>query len=165
MELGLSLGDSNSRPFAIDQFNEKPRDHHQASSSSQVLGSGFNTTLSIGPIQRDHQQQEKAKPKKDNIINSSNNNSDRGEVHHEATDEYPSLSSKSNNPVLHQLDLLPRLSFPWLPPSENGKNQLFNIFTFKSKRVLIFKHGTCHNTHPTILLSLYIYFLITSFIY
>nr|AAZ23784.2 type II homeodomain-leucine zipper protein [Medicago sativa] len=99
MELGLSLGDS-SKPL-IGLMEKHP---HQA---SKELGLGFNTTLSIGPIisttQRDQlqqQQQEEEKTQRD-----INNNSNRTE---------------NPNPVLHQLDLLPQLSFPWNPPSQNG---------------------------------------------
>ncbi|KAJ1434425.1 Leucine zipper, homeobox-associated [Sesbania bispinosa] len=111
MELGLSLGDS-SRPLVVG-FMEEP---HEASASSKELGLGFNTTLSISSIitrQRDPQEEEK--PKKDNNHGT--------EDQHEATNEYlnpPSSSNKANNnPVPHQLDLLPQLSFPWLP-TENG---------------------------------------------
>ncbi|KAL2330898.1 hypothetical protein Fmac_018479 [Flemingia macrophylla] len=114
MELGLSLGDS-SRPLL--GFIEKSRE------ASNQLGLGFNTTLSIGPIiprQKDYENQEveddekeetKLKPKKNkNNINSL------------TTEDPNDFSSKPNNqnPVLHQLDLLPQLSFPWHPPSENG---------------------------------------------
>ncbi|XP_027342319.1 homeobox-leucine zipper protein HOX11-like [Abrus precatorius] len=100
MELGLSLGDT-SRPLL--GFVEKPRE------ASNQLGLSFNTTLSIGPIitrQKDQEEEEEAKPKK-------NTNT------HIAEDPCD-LSSKSNTPVLHQLDLLPQLSFPWQAPSENG---------------------------------------------
>lgn len=99
MELGLSLGDS-SKPL-IGLMEKHP---HQA---SKELGLGFNTTLSIGPIisttQRDQlQQQQQQEEKTQRDIN---NNSNRTE---------------NPNPVLHQLDLLPQLSFPWNPPSQNG---------------------------------------------
>ncbi|CAJ1958364.1 unnamed protein product [Sphenostylis stenocarpa] len=107
MELGLSLGDS-SRPLL--GFMEKPRE------ASNQLGSGFNTTLSIGPAitrpkdQQDEQEefQEETKPK-----NNSNN------INTHATED-PFKPNNNNNPVLHQLDLLPQLSLPWHPPSENG---------------------------------------------
>ncbi|XP_020223883.1 homeobox-leucine zipper protein HOX11 [Cajanus cajan] len=112
MELGLSLGDS-SRPLL--GFMEKPRE------ASNQLGLGFNTTLSIGPIitrQKDHEDQEleeeeeeETKPKKH-----------KNNINNLTTEDPNDLSSKpnNNNPVLHQLDLLPQLSFPWHPPSENG---------------------------------------------
>lgn len=65
--------------------------------ASNELGLNFNTTLSIGPIttiQIDQQQQtqQDEKTKRDN----------------------------NNNPLLHQLDLLPKLSFPWPSPSEQA---------------------------------------------
>lgn len=100
MELGLSLGDSS-----------KPLIGHQ---TSKELGLGFNTTLSICPIinttPRDqlHQQQEEEKTQRDININI-NNNSNRTE---------------NPNHVLHQLDLLPQLSFPWNNPSQNGNDPL-----------------------------------------
>lgn len=67
--------------------------------ASNEPGLNFNTTLSIGPIttiQIDQQQQtqQDEKTKRDKI----NNN--------------------NNNPLLHQLDLLPKLSFPWPSPSD-----------------------------------------------
>lgn len=120
MELGLSLGDS-SRPLI--GFIEKPN----TETSNQQLGFGFNTTLSIGPIittQRDEQQQEEEELETKPNNNSSHKTEDHDHHNHEATNEYPSLSPKDNNLVLHQLDLLPRLSFPWHPP-ENGIDPLF----------------------------------------
>jgi len=109
MELGLTLGDS-SKPL-IGLMEKHP---HQ---TSKELGLGFNTTLSIGPIinttQRDQQQQQQEKTQRD-----INNNSNRTE---------------NPNPVLHQLDLLPQLSFPWNPPSQNGNNPL-------PKKLPIFYH-------------------------
>ncbi|KAK7243503.1 hypothetical protein RIF29_38302 [Crotalaria pallida] len=123
MELGLSLGDS-SRPFV--GFIEK------RSEASNQLGLGFNTTLSIGPIittQKDqHQQQHQEEELDTKPENNNNNSSNRKEDqhHHGATNDYPSLSSMDNNPLIHQqLDLLPRLSFPWLHPSDKGKDSFF----------------------------------------
>ncbi|KAG5000253.1 hypothetical protein JHK87_021325 [Glycine soja] len=104
MELGLSLGDS-SRPLL--GFMEKPRE-----ATSNQLGLGFNTTLSIGPIitrQKDHQQDEDEETKPKN-----NNNTHRTE------DPNDLCSKPNNNTVLHQLDFLPQLALPWHPPSENG---------------------------------------------
>ncbi|CAL0326294.1 unnamed protein product [Lupinus luteus] len=99
MELGLSLGDS-SRTFL--GFIQKP------SQVSNQHGLGFNTTLSIGPIittQRDQQQEEH-----EQFETKPNNNNSSAQ----------SVSPKNNN-VMHQLDLLPRLSLPWLPPSQNAE--------------------------------------------
>ncbi|KAE9584922.1 hypothetical protein Lal_00024407 [Lupinus albus] len=101
MELGLSLGDS-STPFV--GFIEKPIE------VSNQHGLGFNTTLSIGPIittQRDQQEQEQ---EQEQFETKPNNNSI----------SVCSVSPKNNN-VMHQLDLLPRLSLPWLPPSQDAE--------------------------------------------
>ncbi|RDX66080.1 Homeobox-leucine zipper protein HOX27 [Mucuna pruriens] len=112
MELGLSLGDS-SRPLL--GFMEKPRE------ASNQLGLGFNTTLSIGPIitrQKDQQHEQEEYEEEETKPKSNNNN-----INTRRTRDPNDLSSKpnnNNNPVLHQLDLLPQLSFPWHPPSENG---------------------------------------------
>jgi len=110
MELGLSLGDS-SRPLL--RFMEKPRE------PSNQPGLGFSTKLSIGPVitrqkdqedeQEEFEEEEETKP---------NNNTH--------TTEDPS-EPNNNNPVLHQLDLLPQLYLPWHPPSENGKRPLFHF--------------------------------------
>ncbi|TKY49517.1 Homeobox-leucine zipper protein HAT14 [Spatholobus suberectus] len=110
MELGLSLGDS-SRPLL--GFMEKPRE------ASNQLGLGFSTTLSIGPIltrQKDQQDQEDEDEEEETKPKNNNNN-----TNNHRTEDPSDLSSKpNNNPALHQLDLLPQLSFPWHPPSENG---------------------------------------------
>ncbi|CAJ2658985.1 unnamed protein product [Trifolium pratense] len=105
MELGLSLGDS-SKPL-IGLMEKHP---HEA---SKELGLGFNTTLSIGPIntaQRDQLQEE------------------------EEDDEKTKRDTENPNPVLlHQLDLLPQLSLPWHPPSQNVGRLLSTEFGGSSR--------------------------------
>lgn len=126
MELGLSLGDS-SRPLL--GFMEKPRE------ASNQLGLGFNTTLSIGPIittrQKDQaQEQEYEEEEEETKPNNNNNNNIKNQRIEDQSD--PS-SKPNNNPVLHQFDLLPQLSLPWHPPSENGKHLLFSYFPLKKR--------------------------------
>jgi homeobox-leucine zipper protein len=98
MELGLSLGDSSKSLIGI--MEKHPHE------SSKELGLGFNTTLSIGPInttQRNQLQQKEDEKTKRDIMNN---------------------RTENPNSVLHQLDLLPQLSLPWHPPSQNGSNPL-----------------------------------------
>ncbi|XP_047182253.1 homeobox-leucine zipper protein HOX11-like [Vigna umbellata] len=107
MELGLSLGDS-SRPLL--GFMEKPRE------ASNQLGLGFSTALSIGPVittRKDRQDEQEEFEEEEETRQKSNNNINTD------TTEDPS-EPNNNNPVLHQLDLLPQLYLPWHPPSENG---------------------------------------------
>lgn len=124
MELGLSLGDS-SRPLL--GFMEKPRE-----ATSNQLGLGFNTTLSIGPIitrQKDHQQDEdeEYQEEEEEETKPKNNNTHRIQ----GPDGLSSNPNNNNNTVLHQLDLLPQLALPWHPPSENGTHPLFHFYPYK----------------------------------
>ncbi|KAJ7949095.1 Homeobox associated leucine zipper protein [Quillaja saponaria] len=99
MELGLSLGET----------------------SKPCEASGFCTTLSIGPISTNREEEEGKQRQKENHTNQQD----------EDTNESHSLSPKSKHPLV-QLELLPHtpvvhgnplsnLSFPW-PPSENGSS-------------------------------------------
>lgn len=76
---------------------------------SKELGLGFNTTLSIGP----------------NITSQ--------------IDQLQQEEQNTRTENLHQLDLLPQLSFRWNPPSQNGNNPLIKKLYFSFP--LIFSHS------------------------
>ncbi|KAK2422137.1 homeobox-leucine zipper protein HOX11 [Trifolium repens] len=107
MELGLSLGDSSKSLIGL--MEKHPHE------SSKELGLGFNTTLSIGPInttQRNQLQQKEDEKTKRDIMNN---------------------RTENPNSVLHQLDLLPQLSLPWHPPSQNVGRLLSTEFGGSSR--------------------------------